>query len=134
MRPLLYGAIATVSFIVASVGSSLITTVVRPDKPGDLKQPVEQRIGDPKPPIQKVKEPENTSTPEVKTEQQQPAAPEEAPTISAAPAPKPPAPAPRGPGNIDAPPPPRPATRGPGNLDEPYYPPSYPTQIGPGNL
>lgn len=134
MRPLLYGAIATVSFIVASVGSSLITTAVRPDKPGDLKEPVEQRIGDPKPPIQKVKEPEKTSTPEVKTEQQQPAAPEEAPTVSAAPAPKPPAPAPRGPGNIDAPPPPRPATRGPGNLDEPYYPPSYPTQIGPGNL
>lgn len=134
MRPLLYGAIATVSFIVASVGSSLITTAVRPDKPGDLKQPVEQRIGDPKPPIQKVKEPEKTSTPEVKTEQQQPAAPEEAPTVSAAPAPKPPAPASRGPGNIDAPPPQRPATRGPGNLDEPYYPPSYPTQIGPGNL
>lgn len=134
MRPLLYGAIATVSFIVASVGSSLITTAVRPDKPGDLKEPVEQRIGDSKPPIQKVKEPEKTSTPEVKTEQRQPAAPEEALTVSAAPAPKPPAPAPRGPGDIDAPPPPRPATRGPGNLDEPYYPPSYPTQIGPGNL
>lgn len=149
MRYLLYAGIATASFIVASVASSLITTSIRPDEPGGLKPSIEPRIGDPKPQQQPPKpEAAQPPAPKPKAQEEPPAPPtdeqpaqaqEEVVQVSDTPRQSRPAPAPRatGPGNFDLPPRPAPIyQRGPGNIDSGYTPiyTPRPIQTGPGNL
>jgi hypothetical protein len=146
MRYVLFGAIATASFIVASVVSSLITTTIRPDTPGELKLTPEPRIGEPKPQQQPPKpaaeppkpaDPKPAQEPARAPEPEQPGRAEEEIQVTAAPPPpRQTAPPPRqtGPGNLESPPPRY--QRGPGNIDS-YHAPVYtprPTPIGPGNL
>ncbi len=130
MKPLIFGGIATASFIVASVASSLITTAVRPDTPGDLKPTPEAKIKETKTMTQKPKE-NSLSTTKTTTNTEKTFINTESPLTSTTPQPE--LPPSKGPGDIDNPRPLRSPTRGPGNLDELYSPQPQP-KIGPGNL
>ena len=149
MKYVIYAGITVVSFVVASVASSLITGSIGPGEPSGLKPSIEPRIGDPKPQQQPPKpEAAQPPAPKPKVQEKAPAPPadeqpaqaqEEAVQVSDAPRQPRPAPAPRatGPGNLDLPPRQAPVyQRGPGNIDSGYTPiyTPRPVQIGPGNL
>lgn len=131
MRALVLGGIATASFIVASVASSLITTMVRPDTPGDLKPTIEKKIKETTTSTSELKK-DSSKSPEPVAEIEKTLVVNESPLTPVASQPAQPSPT-KGPGNVDTPPPLKPASRGPGNLDEPYFS-QPPSKTGPGNL
>jgi len=104
MKVILYAIVGVVSFVVASVSSSLITNSINTKETETKPTPEEKpkpKAEEPKPAPEKVEEPK--PAPE-KVEERK-----------------------------SSPPPPPPVVRGPGNLDYPTYTPPI-NQMGPGNL
>lgn len=147
VKYIIFGGVTTVSFIVASVAASLIAPNNGPDRPGDMKQPIERYSPPPKTEQVQTKQdlgdknkdkgnsPKHEQIEAHHDDQHQ----LEEESVAATPQPAQ-RPAPRiqqGPSNIDAPSVYRaPVQQGPGNIDSGYIP-AYNNQsvnLGPGNL
>lgn len=154
IKYIIFGSVAAVSFVVASVAVSLLVPNREPDRPGDMKQPIERYSPPAKTEQIQTKQDlggknkdkgnspkheqiearhdeendrEEEGRPVAETPSQRPAS--QPPVIQPQPQ--------RGPGNMDSfanySPPPQ---RGPGNIDSTYTPvySNRPVNLGPGNL